>query len=170
MRPSNEDSREIARMYLLRVGAVRVIGLSLACVVGLLLSSLGLTGPDRQNVFSEHNLAGYVVDHLDLTSFANSIGPRRQAGKTTFADYGYRPVTVTDQFAELRDDGWYLSLKVLHHTSDQVTVCFVDRSENGGTYATQRTLTLQQGPSLATISATIAAVPDQMCPNFGGDG
>ncbi|MCI2261816.1 pesticin immunity protein [Xanthomonas indica] len=69
-----------------------------------------------------------VIQHLDLTSFPNSVGPRRLPGKTTFADYGFVDVTKTADGARLlqTDKGWMMRFEVLSADATSVRLCFHD--------------------------------------------
>ncbi|MBW6524142.1 hypothetical protein KZ810_11600 [Sphingomonas sp. RHCKR47] len=71
------------------------------------LASLAVGGASAAASAGQRDVDG-VITRLDLTTFANSVGPRRSPDKTTFADYGFIHVEKTSTGAELvRDDrGW----------------------------------------------------------------
>jgi hypothetical protein len=85
--------------------------------------------------------AGTILRHLDLNSFANSTGPRRQAGLHTPGDYGF--VTVegfADGWAQMGEAGdrWHLSALLLDRHGRSAAICFVDAGGKGARYrATQ---------------------------------
>lgn len=70
-----------------------------------------------------------VVARLDLTSFPNSVGPRRVAGRHGFADYGFTQVRRTADGADLyaADRGWMMGFRILAATPTRLRLCFVDR-------------------------------------------
>lgn len=70
-----------------------------------------------------------VVRKLDLTSFPNSVGPRRMPGKTTFADYGFRHVGKTAEGARLvkDDEGWEMSFSIISAGPTSLRLCFHDK-------------------------------------------
>jgi hypothetical protein len=70
-----------------------------------------------------------VIKYLDLTTFPNSVGPRRMPGKTTFADYGFIHVENTASGAKLvRDDkGWTMGFSIISAGPTSLRLCFYDR-------------------------------------------
>lgn len=70
-----------------------------------------------------------VIAHLDLTSFPNSIGPRREPGKKSFADYGFTEVELTPDGAMLYrpDHGWMMYFRILKQDRSPMQICFGDR-------------------------------------------
>jgi hypothetical protein len=88
--------------------------------------------------------AAVIGARLDLTSFANSTGPRRQPNNKTPADYGFTEVSVADGWASFVAPalGWRLGVKVLKRWPGRTLVCFADEARNGGSYFTQTTLIL----------------------------
>lgn len=70
-----------------------------------------------------------VIKHLDLTTFPNSVGPRRMPGKTTFADYGFVRVEKTVNGAKLvRDDkGWTMGFTIISAGPKSLRICFYDQ-------------------------------------------
>lgn len=69
-----------------------------------------------------------VIQHLDLTSFPNSVG-KRLPGKSTFGDFGFSVTKKTATSAELirRSDGHIKSFKILKVYPKTMTICFRDR-------------------------------------------
>lgn len=70
-----------------------------------------------------------VIKNLDLTSFRNSVGPRRTHGKTTFADYGFIQVEKADTGANLisQDMGWVMGFSIVSADPRSLRLCFYDR-------------------------------------------
>jgi hypothetical protein len=70
-----------------------------------------------------------VIKNLDLSTFPNSVGPRRMPGKKTFADYGFIRVEKTTSAAKLvhEDNGWLMSFDVISANSQSLRLCFHDR-------------------------------------------
>lgn len=70
-----------------------------------------------------------VIGNLDLTSFPNSVGPRREPGKTTFADYGFVDLETIANGASLtqEDKGWMMSFTILSAGPSGLRLCFHDR-------------------------------------------
>ena len=70
-----------------------------------------------------------LIDRLDLTSFPNSVGPRRVAGKSTFADYGFTAIERSHRGAVLttEDRGWMMEFEVVSDDRQSLQLCFHDR-------------------------------------------
>jgi hypothetical protein len=90
-----------------------------------------------------------VIDKLDLTSFNNSIGPRREKGKVTFKDYGISVVTLDDKKAVITkpDNTWKFTVTLLYSKSGQTEICFEDQAMNGGSYHSQNAYSLKADES-----------------------
>lgn len=71
-----------------------------------------------------------VIKKLDLTSFPNSVGPRRVTGKSTFEDYGFVHVKKTLTGAELvlDDKSWLMSFRIVSANAASLRICFYDRA------------------------------------------
>jgi len=84
-----------------------------------------------------------IIAKLDLTSFPNSVGPRRTEGKKSFADYGFVPTDTDAKGAVLTAEfRWDMSFTILSSTDKEVHICFWDRALNGGTYNSTSALSL----------------------------
>jgi hypothetical protein len=99
--------------------------------------------PDRQ-------LAKFVFELLDISSFRNSTGPRRKSGQRHFSDIGIRPDKFTDTVASSDDGGqWFYQVRILGKADynkdgvQDVAICFSDAATNGGSYRTTNHYVLQ---------------------------
>lgn len=92
------------------------------------LTVLIATGSSLGSSIDANEIDG-VINHLDLTTFRNSVGPRRIPGKTTFADYGFVRVEKTVSGANLvRDDkGWTMGFDIISVSPTSLRLCFHDR-------------------------------------------
>jgi len=108
-----------------------------------------------------------VAKNLDVMSFPNSIRPQSRPGARTFAQYGFTQVIPTEGEAGSvdvypPDHAWLFRITVLGSEGDDVTVCVLDETLNGGTYLTQMPLELQRrGDGLR--HATDRDVNDSRC-------
>ena len=89
------------------------------------LATLIATAPSH----ATNGAAQQIIERLDLTSFSNSVGPRRIPGKTSFADYGFTTVEEGVDGATLKqaDGGWEMAFEILATTPGTVDICFHDR-------------------------------------------
>jgi hypothetical protein len=82
--------------------------------------------------------AAEMIKNLDMTSFANSIGPRRKPGAYTLAQYGFTSFTsFGDGWAEAEeaDHSWSFRIFVLNNGDRKKRLCVIDAA-HGGTYHT----------------------------------
>lgn len=95
-------------------------------------TSLGIAVADAipAPVISMSDEMDQMIRRLDLTSFRNSTGPRRAAGKRTLADYGFSKTRRSNQGATMTslDGGWMMSFQILTTSDAVVDVCFRDRA------------------------------------------
>ncbi len=78
-----------------------------------------------------------MIRTLDMTSFPNSIGPRRVAGKRTLADYGFTVVKGFDDgwaYSTEPDNSWQIGVFMLKDGRRMKRLCVTDVAIGGGTY------------------------------------
>lgn len=108
----------------------------------------GAGGPGNAG-WPNAELAQFVFTHLDLTTFRNSTGDRRNPGDRFFSDLGIRPTQTSDSVATNDGEEWRYTVRVLARRDfngdglDEVAVCFADQARNGGTYDARSPLLLQ---------------------------
>ncbi len=80
--------------------------------------------------FSDRYDVDQIVHRLDLTSFANSVAPRREPDKHSFADYGFTRVEAQAHGAVLTedDDEWQMAFDIVAITPDTIDICFHDQA------------------------------------------
>ena len=91
-------------------------------------------------------VAAAILQHLDLDSFPNSTGARRQPTLRTPADYGLiRLEAFDDGWVQVSepDKGWYMSTLVLEGSREAATLCFRDTGGNGASYRATQVLHVQ---------------------------
>src|SRR6478609_9566853 len=121
--------------------------LSLATAMSLLPYCV-TTAVSAESAWPSSNLAEFVFTHLDLTSFRNSTGPRRETGKRYFGDLGIKPNKVSATSAVSDVDGWTYSVRILGQRDynkdgvQEIAICFSDDAQEG-TYSTQHPYLVQ---------------------------
>ena len=79
----------------------------------------------------------FVVEKLDLSTFRNSFGPRREPGMRSFADFGLRPTSVSKDSVEFKEADWTYTVKILGRRDynndgiEDLAIRFSDRSLTG---------------------------------------
>jgi hypothetical protein len=91
---------KLQKASILSAGAIAALPLAAAD------GSVSKTWPDR-------SLAQFVFEHLDLSSFGNSTGPRRRPGQRLFKDLGIHPDKVSDTEAASTQGEWLYSVRIL---------------------------------------------------------
>jgi hypothetical protein len=110
-------------------------------------SHVAPTGLEIRKTPAALTTAATVLLHLDLTSFANSTGPRRRAGLYTPADYGLSKVeTFKDGWTQVSEPrgGWFMSALLLAGSPRAATICFTDTGGNGASYRATEVLQIQR--------------------------
>jgi hypothetical protein len=111
--------------------------------------ALPLAAAESSSTWPDRDLAKFVFEHLDISSFRNSTGPRRRTGQRTSKDLGVRPNRVSDVEAASDDNEWLYSVRILGRAdynkdgAQEVLICFQDMARDGGSYATVVHLVLQ---------------------------
>ena len=78
-----------------------------------------------------------MISKLDMTSFANSIGPGRTVGKRTLAQYGFTELSTFDDgwaYAKMADGSWEFGIFVLTDGDRTKLLCVTDTALGGGSY------------------------------------
>ena len=109
-----------------------------------------------------------VAGKIDVTSFPNSIEPRREEGLRTFGDYGFSEIDWVDPTVELYepDRSWMFGITVLGASPDRLLLCVLDMALGGPTYHTQDALEFRAGDD-GLLIATGATIVDPACPHMG---
>lgn len=123
------------------------------------------------------DLAEFVFARLDLTTFRNSTGPKREPGQRFFSDLGIRPTEISEAAATHDGEDWLYSVLVLGRRDfngdgfEEVAICFNDKAQNGGTYNTQKPLLLQLfGRRAVALDFEIDTAPEAgTCPTMIDD-
>jgi hypothetical protein len=106
-------------------------------------------GPHVPQRWPEADLARFVFEHLDLSTFSNSTAPRRRGDQRSFAELGIKPVRVTATEAAADDGEWLYSVRILRAAENipggrnVLLVCFRDAALGRGSYDVTDHLVLQ---------------------------
>jgi hypothetical protein len=123
--------------------------LLLASVVLLYIPTIPAQEAAAPAAWPELDLARFVFEHLDISSFRNSTGPRRGRGERFLGDLGVQPNRVTETEAIADEGGWSYGVRILGKRDynkddvEEVLICFSDRSLDGGSYNTTKHLIVQ---------------------------
>lgn len=113
---------------------------------------------DKAWVRTHRAAADAMIAKLDMTSFPNSIGPSRSAGKTTLANYGFTQRSIFDDgwaYAKTADGSWQFGVFVLTDGTRAKTLCITDSALGGGTYHATTAIEATPGPGGLWRSARV---------------
>lgn len=106
--------------------------------------------------------AAEMMKKLDMTSFPNSIGPRRKPGAYTLAQYGFTSFTSFDDGwaeAEEADHSWSFRFFVLNNGDRRKRLCVTDAA-HGGTYHSAQAVDVAPGAGgLWKVTSVVGQVP-----------
>lgn len=131
-----------------RIVPIVAIALAAATIDGVATASQA--GATRDTAREDASVATTVLRHLDLNSFPNSTGPRRQATLHTPSDYGLTRIeSFDDGWAQASEPGdrWFMSVYVLDGAKRTRTICFLDTGGKGATYRATKALRVTLDPS-----------------------
>ena len=139
----------------------------LLAVVALSYALLAVAA--NETVYPKEKVAAFVVEKLDLTSLPSAFRPKKEKGKKTFADYGFRAQTVNQNEAVIEAAGGMkrLAIKVLEQKPSGIYVCVVELGENAGQAKTQSVLLLKRNDPSALLKARESFQEFAACPVIG---
>ena len=88
----------------------------------------------------------FIGEKLDLTTFRNSFGPRREPGMRHFADFGIRPTKTTDQLIEYDLVDWWYSISIKERRDvngdglEDLIIAFTDKAKEGSYFSSTELL------------------------------
>jgi len=134
------------------------------------LSYAPLVVAGDEAAYPKENVAAFVVEKLDLTSLPSAFRPKKEKGKKTFADYGFRAQTVNQNEAVIEAAGGMkrLAIKVLEQKPSGIYVCVVEPGENGSPAKTQSVILLKRKDSNALLKGRESFREFPECPVIGG--
>ncbi len=111
-----------------------------------------------RSFFPTKSAALFLVKNLDLTTFRNSLGPRRIESVKTFETLGILPTRVRHDEVILEDDDWFYSLRILRRDDingdglEDIEVCFTDRAKVGSYNSQQSILVTRYSASSNAVA------------------
>ena len=104
----------------------------IAIAIGL-LSWTPLAFAAGEPAYPKQNVAAFVVDKLDVNSLPASFRPKKQKGKATLADYGYKTERLNEfeALVEKPDSAMTLTIKVLDSRPSGIYACVSQPASDG---------------------------------------
>ncbi len=128
-----------------------------------------LTQPSEVVAWPSKGLLLYVVAHLDVTTFRNSIGPRREPGKSSLHEYGFNVIHANELNADLINTSinWRMHFEMIKTTDSYLLICFDDQAINGGTYHTRNLIKVTPSGHANLLLGIIDKQLNIECPYLG---
>jgi hypothetical protein len=127
--------------------------------------------------FPTKELGLFLAKKFDLATIRSSFGPRRTPALRTFADFGIKPSSATDDTVVFdRPGDWYYVMYIVARRDvngdgiEDLEVCFVDRAMNGGSYDTAQGLLVTRYTSSGYAIALSFIPREGICANGGVKG
>jgi hypothetical protein len=140
----------------------------LLAVVALSYSPLVVAG--NEAAYPKESVAAFVVEKLDLTSLPSAFRPKKEKGKKTLADYGFKAQRMDENEAIIEAAGGVrrLAIKVLDQKSSGIYVCVAEPGENGGDTQAQSVVLLKRKNPNALLKGRESFREFAACPAIGG--
>jgi hypothetical protein len=140
------------------------------CGVMVFVSSAALTVAGNHVPYPKENVAGFVMEKLDITTLPEAIRPKRAKGKKTFSDYGYtaHQNDSKDSFVEAGASGEEIDVRILARETAGIYVCVSNAGNDESNEKFQRTLLLKLKDSSGLLRSRESSKEFGGCPGIGG--
>jgi hypothetical protein len=118
--------------------------------------------------YPTQNVAGFVIEKLDVTSLPSAFRPNKEKGKKTLSDYGFTAQAVNQNAVVLASAGGEkkVAIKVLDQNSSGIYVCVAEPGEEG-TAKTQSVIMLKRNDPSALLKGRESFREFAACPVIG---
>jgi hypothetical protein len=134
------------------------------------LSCAPLAAANNNTAYPGEKVAEFVVAKPDLNSLPPAFRPRKDKGKKTFADYGFKAQTVNESEAivEAPSGGKGLRIKVLDQNPSGIYVCIAEPGQNKAETKTQNVVLLKRKGPNSPLKGRESFREFAACPVIGG--
>ena len=133
-------------------------------------TSLAVAGDRDKPAYPKENVVQFVLEKLDVTSLPSAFRPKKEKGKRTFADYGFKAQKVdeNDAIIETAQGVKRLVIKVLDQKPSGLYVCVAELGQNGEQTKTQTVILLKRKDQNALLRGRESFREFAACPVIGG--
>ena len=144
--------------------------MKICCGVMTFVSSAALTVAGNHVPYPKENVAGFVMEKLDVTTLPAAIRPKREKDKKTFSDYGYaaRQTDNKDSFVATGASGGEIDVRILALETSGIYVCLSNAGNDESKEKFQRTLLLKLKDSSGLLRSRESFKEFGGCPVLGG--
>jgi hypothetical protein len=136
----------------------------------IFMSSAALTVAGNQVPYPQENVAGFVMEKLDITTLPAAFRPKRAKDKKTFSDYGYtaHQTDNKDSFVAAGASGNALNVRILARETSGIYVCVSNAGNHESREKFQRALLLKLKDSSGLLRSRESSKEFGGCPEIGG--
>jgi len=134
------------------------------------LSYAPLVVAGNEAPYPKEKVAAFVVEKMDLTSLPSAFRPKKEKGKKTLADYGFKAQRMDENEAIIEAAGGVrrLAIKILDQKSSGIYVCIAEPGENGGETRAQSVVLLKRKNPNALLKGRESFREFAACPVISG--
>jgi hypothetical protein len=120
--------------------------------------------------YPKEKVAEFLVEKLDVTTFAPEIRPKPEKGKKTFGDYRYvtRKLDEKEVLVEAPHGGSQIAIRVLEQTAHGIYVCVDAQRQNARNGHIQRMRLLERKDANVLLQSREFWKEVDGCPAIGG--
>lgn len=140
----------------------------IAIAIGL-LGWTSLAFATGKPAYPKQNVAAFVVDKLDVNSLPRSFRPKKQKGKATLADYGYKTEKVdeTEAVVQRPESSMTLTIKVLDSHPSGIYACVSQPTLDGENPKMRSVILLKSKDADSLLEGHESAGEFASCPTAG---
>src|ERR1700739_2366143 len=140
----------------------------LVAVAAMACASVALSAEDAP--YPNEKLAAFVVEKLDVTSLPTVYQPKKQKGKKTLTDYGYRVQKLDETEALVEEAGSTrgLAIKILQEGTAGIYACLAQSARDGGDPKAQSVILLKRKDSSDLLRVRETWREFKSCPTIAG--
>jgi hypothetical protein len=122
--------------------------------------------------FPQKNLVEFIVEHLDITTFSNSLNPQHVVGRRHFNQLGFKKKKLSENSVEFLTPEWIYKFEVIKREDvnwdgiEYVLICY---SEISNTSVSQQALTLTRYSPDAYVIAIPLLFSLNECPSLDSE-
>ena len=112
-------------------------------------------------------VATFVVDNFDVTSLPSVFRTKKEKGKKTFADYGYKTQNLDDKEAlEVLSAGHVLSIRILEESPSGIYACVAKVAQDENNPTAQSVIIIKKKESTALLKGSESSREFASCPRL----
>jgi hypothetical protein len=121
--------------------------------------------------YPKEKVAAFVLEQLDITSLPSLYRPKKEKGKKTFADYGYKVQRLEENEALIApsDSAPTLSVKILQESAKEIYACVSVPAQEESNPKVQRVMLLKRKNSNGLLKGRESWREFSACPAIGGN-